>query len=950
MLAPHHSLFLGAFSVQHCSQYSQQHLPQHIQYRYDMEQSRWEKEQDKRQELQQLMYKDKSEQSAVASLLVKQKLRSQILKRKEQAALERTVSNPTRNTPRGYRELAPDPDMPTKPHMVTPAVHHPPCDQRKDTPLRRTASEPLLKVRSKLKKQINPRQNPLQRKTSAPPTVKHRMPDTLDSSPSSSSTPVSGCSSPNDSLLSDSPLTIGLTHEAQRLLLQDGTLAYFMVPCSTALPSISTGLPGQGDRETGSHQRVARVMPQIYLPMERHSAAHQHLQPLFILEPSGPPHTQLVTVRGLSPGPIQYPSSRLEGLAPLGPHRPLGRTRSEPPLPSHHHQQHQLLQQHHNALQLERLKQNTHQLMTKSSEKPHLTQIPSEDMDPEETRSGEGDGYQRSRQSGTSSTESMWDTESNSSRDSQGEHIRKYRPLMNQSFYWEKSRHLQVLTERRRQATHLDPLGVPVVLGPSHRPLGRAKSSPASTSLPPPHPPQPTDTLLSLASTGPETHTKLRFTTGLVYDSQMLKHQCTCGDNSRHPEHAGRIQSIWSRLQERGLRNQCECICSRKASLEELQSVHSEMHVRLYGTNPINRLKLDNRKLAGIFSQRMFVMLPCGGVGVDNDTIWNETHTSTASRLAAGSVTELAFRVAQGELKNGFAVVRPPGHHAAHSTPLGFCFFNSVAIAAKQLQHKLSVSKILIVDWDVHHGNGTQSVFYNDPSVLYISLHRYDNGKFFPGSGDPAEVGAGAGEGFNVNVAWSGGLDPPMGDTEYLAAFRTVVMPIAYEFCPDVVLVSSGFDAVEGHLAPLGGYKVSAKCFGVLTHQLMGLAGGRVVMALEGGHDLTAICDASEACVRALLGTQVEPLSEAVLERRPCPNAVFSLQRVIQAQGEYWRSLREVAHTVDQSYLQAQGHSLRRGSEDHNNTVSALASLSMASLTTNRTHPDELMEGDSDSM
>ncbi|XP_042180709.1 histone deacetylase 7-like isoform X3 [Oncorhynchus tshawytscha] len=893
MLAPHHSLFLGAFSAQD----SQKHLPQHIHYEYDMEQSRQEKEQDKRQELQQLMYKDKSEQSAVASPLVKQKLRSQILKRTEQAALETTASNPTRNTPRSYRELAPDPDMPPKPHMVTPVVHHPPCDQRKDTPLRRTvccphllqdvhhcsctqeseASDPLLKVRSKLKKHINSRQNPLQRKTSTPPTIKPRMPDTLDSSPSSStcSTPVSGCSSPNDSLLSDSPLTTGLTHVAQRLLLQDGTLAHFMVPCSTALPSISTGLPGHGDWETGSYQRVARVLPQVYLPMERHSAAHHHLQPMFILEPSGLLHTQLVTVRGLNPGLIQYPSSRLEGLATLGPHRPLGRTRSEPPL--HSHQQHQLLQQNHNLL-LERLKQNTH---------------------------------------------------------------------LDQSFHWEQSRHLQVLTERHRPVTYLDPLGVPVVLGPSHRPLGRAKSSPTSTSLPPP--PQPTDTPLSLASTGPETPTKLQFTTGLVYDSQMLKHQCTCGDNSRHPEHAGRIQSIWSRLQESGLRNQCECICSRKASLEELQSVHSEKHVLLYGTNLLHRLKLDNRKLAGILSQRMRVMLRCGGVGVDNDTIWNEMHTSTASRLAAGSVTELALRVTQGELKNGFAVVRPPGHHAAHSTPLGFCFFNSVAIAAKQLQHKLGVSKILIVDWDVHHGNGTQSVFYNDPSVLYISLHRYDNGKFFPGSGDPAEVGVGAGEGFNVNVAWTGGLDPPMGDAEYLAAFRTVVMPIAYEFCPDVVLVSSGFDAVEGHLAPLGGYKVSAKCFGFLTRQLMGLAGGRVVMALEGGHELTAICDASEACVRALLGIQ-EPLSEAVLERRPCPNAVLSLQRVIQAQGEYWRSLRVVAHTVDQSYMQAQGHSLRRGSEDHNDTVSALASLSMASLTTNRTQPDELMEGDRDSM
>uniref|UniRef100_A0A4W6CXN9 histone deacetylase n=1 Tax=Lates calcarifer TaxID=8187 RepID=A0A4W6CXN9_LATCA len=407
-----------------------------------------------------------------------------------------------------------------------------------------------------------------------------------------------------------------------------------------------------------------------------------------------------------------------------------------------------------------------------------------------------------------------------------------------------------------------------------HRPLSRTQSSPASTSLTLP------EKTLSLAPQD----------TSLVYDSQMLKHQCTCGDNSSHPEHAGRIQSIWSRLQERGLRGQCESIRGRKATLEELQSVHTERHVLLYGTNPLNRLKLDNRKLAGILSQRMFVMLPCGGVGVDNDTIWNESHTSTASRMAAGSVVELAFRVAKGELKNGFAVVRPPGHHAETSNPMGFCYFNSVAIAAKQLQHKLSVSKILIVDWDVHHGNGTQEVFYSDPSILYISLHRYDDGNFFPGSGSPDEVGALAGEGFNVNIAWTGGLDPPMGDAEYIAAFRSVVMPIAQEFSPDVVLVSAGFDAAEGNPAPLGGYKVSAKCFSFLTRQLMSLAGGRLVLALEGGHDLTAICDASEACVSALLGIQ-DPLPEEVLLQKPNANAVHSLQTVIQIQSEQQKYL-----------------------------------------------------------
>uniref|UniRef100_A0A8C3JH36 Histone deacetylase n=1 Tax=Calidris pygmaea TaxID=425635 RepID=A0A8C3JH36_9CHAR len=245
----------------------------------------------------------------------------------------------------------------------------------------------------------------------------------------------------------------------------------------------------------------------------------------------------------------------------------------------------------------------------------------------------------------------------------------------------------------------------------------------------------------------------------------------------------------------------------------------------------------------------------CGGV--DSDTVWNEMHSSSAVRMAVGCLVELSFKVASGEIKNGFAVIRPPGHHAEESTAMGFCFFNSVAISAKLLQQKLSVGKILIVDWDIHHGNGTQQAFYSDPDVLYISLHRYDDGNFFPGSGAPEEVGSGMGVGYNINIAWTGGVNPPIGDVEYLTAFRTVVMPIANEFSPDVVLVSAGFDAVEGHLSPLGGYSVTAKCFGHLTKQLMMLAGGRVVLALEGGHDLTAICDASEACVSALLGLEV---------------------------------------------------------------------------------------------
>ncbi|KAI5096246.1 histone deacetylase 7, partial [Silurus meridionalis] len=729
---------------------------------------------------------------AVASSVVKKKL-AEVIRNKQKQALERTSSNPLSNTPVAYRELAPDPNI-----LVQPLFSSPPqtlSDGAEDPPLRRATSEPNLKM--KLKKHLHTRKSPLTRKQSAPPTIKPYRPDTLDSSPSSSSTPVSGCSSPNDTLPSENgmvPPAASLAHEVE------GELSSLKLG---RVPLVSSGSP-------------------LLVPL---GVEEQNMvQHVLILEPSGLVHTPLLTVPGLAPVPLHVSAA----------HKPLSRTRSEPlpqsPRAIHTH----LLQQQHNTQLLERLKQQTHlgKLMSKSSEKPRLCQIPSEEMDSEEL----GPSFSNANKSRA---------ESQREAETQEEQLSLQQTLiLNQSRLWETQKQLQQLHRHTAQ------MALPMMLGGMHRPLSRTQSSPASTSHTLP------DKTLPISTATEPSISQPRFTTGLVYDSQMLKHQCTCGDNSSHPEHAGRIQSIWSRLQERGLRTQCESIRGRKATLEELQSVHTERHVLLYGTNPLNRLKLDNRNLTGILSQRMFVMLPCGGVGVDNDTIWNEMHTSTASRTAAGSVTELAFRVAKGELKNGFAVVRPPGHHADPSNAMGFCYFNSVAVAVKQLQQKLNINKILIVDWDVHHGNGTQEIFYSDPTVLYISLHRYDNGNFFPGSGGPEEAGSGAGEGFNVNVAFTGGLDPPMGDAEYLAAFRTVVMPIAQDFSPDMVLVSAGFDAAEGHSAPLGGYRVSAKCFGFLTQQLMKLAGGRVVLALEGGHDLTAICDASESCVSALLGIE----------------------------------------------------------------------------------------------
>ncbi|XP_066469943.1 histone deacetylase 7 isoform X2 [Tiliqua scincoides] len=936
-----HQLFLASLHQQQVEQLTNQHL------RMSMEPPPQESVPGKQeQELRLLLNKDKSKRSAVASMVVKQKLAEVILK-KQQAALERT------NAPvMPYRSLEPmEPEAPVLPSFF-PSISNSSRDSPEHFPLRKTASEPNLKLRYKAKKAGDRRKNPLTRKESAPPSLKRRPTETIDSSPSSSSTPVSGCSSPNDSLVPEHgalPPVPGLAQEtplAQRLRMQESSLAQFALQTTGSLPALTLGLPAtsaastRGDGEHRTLPGLAHKVPvltgahaPVFLPtsLEQHepgSPLSTRLQPVIILEPSLT-HAPLVTVPGLGTVPFHFSQPLLppERLSMPGPHKPLGRTRSEPLPSSPRAVQQQLAYQQHHALFLERLKQQTQlgKRMTKSSEKPRLQQIPSsEDMEAE--AGGDHNDLSQSQVEPSPVGGSTKEAEGSSRLGQpQEEHV-----LPQVQYLWEQQQRLQQQLLRRQLPA--DPPLISAARG-SHRPLTRAQSSPAAApaSL-------PTQDSSSKAIPSPvqEQSSKPCFTTGIVYDSVMLKHQCSCGDNSNHPEHAGRIQSIWSRLQERGLRSQCECLRGRKATLEELQSVHTERHVLLYGTNPLSRLKLDNGKLAGILSQRMFVMLPCGGVGVDSDTIWNELHSSNAARWAAGSVTELAFKVASRQLKNGFAVVRPPGHHADPSTAMGFCFFNSVAIAARQLQQKGKINKILIVDWDVHHGNGTQQVFYRDPNVLYVSLHRHDDGNFFPGSGAASEVGSGAGEGFTVNIAWTGGLDPPMGDPEYLTAFRTVVMPIAHEFSPDVVLVSAGFDAADGHPPPLGGYKVSAKCFGYMTRQLMSLAGGAVVLALEGGHDLTAICDASEACVSALLGNELEPFPEETLQQKPNVNAVRSLEAVIHVQSQYWSSVRRFAPTLDYSFLKAQHHDT-----EEVETVTALASLSVM---TDKRRQDEPME------
>ncbi|XP_027317523.1 histone deacetylase 4 isoform X12 [Anas platyrhynchos] len=792
------------------------HQQELLEHQRKLEQHRQEQELEKQhreQKLQQLKNKEKGKESAVASTEVKMKLQEFVLNKKK-ALAHRNLNHCISSDPRFWygKTQHSSLDQSSPPQSgVSGTYNHPVLgmyDSKDDFPLRKTASEPNLKLRSRLKQKVAERRSsPLLRRKDGPvvTALKKRPLDVTDSA--CNSAPGSGPSSPNNSsnnISAENGITGSVTSIqaetslAHRLVNREGSVTQLPLYTSPSLPNITLGLPATGPSSGGSAQQDAErltiptlqqrisLFPGTHLTpylstttLERDGGtAHNPLLQHMVLLEQPTAQTPLVTDWYLSGLPL-HAQSLVSGervspsIHKLRQHRPLGRTQSAP-LPQNAQALQQLVIQQQHQQFLEKHKQQFQQ------QQLHINKIISKPNEPARQHESHPEETEEELREHQALLEEPYSDRVASQKEAPGlaNMVQvKQEPIESDEEEAEPQQELEsgqrqaeqellfrqqaLLLEQQRihqlrnyQAS-LEAAGMPVSFG-GHRPLSRAQSSPASATFP-----------MSVQ----EPPTKPRFTTGLVYDTLMLKHQCTCGNTNSHPEHAGRIQSIWSRLQETGLRGKCECIRGRKATLEELQTVHSEAHTLLYGTNPLNRQKLDSKKLLGSLTS-MFVRLPCGGVGVDSDTIWNEVHSSGAARLAVGCVIELVFKVATGELKNGFAVVRPPGHHAEESTPMGFCYFNSVAIAAKLLQQRLNVSKILIVDWDVHHGNGTQQAFYNDPNVLYISLHRYDDGNFFPGSGAPDEVGTGAGVGFNVNMAFTGGLDPPMGDTEYLTAFR----------------------------------------------------------------------------------------------------------------------------------------------------------------------------------
>ncbi len=338
--------------------------------------------------------------------------------------------------------------------------------------------------------------------------------------------------------------------------------------------------------------------------------------------------------------------------------------------------------------------------------------------------------------------------------------------------------------------------------------------------------------------------------TGIVFDPRYLDHHMGMG----HPENPKRLEAIARALaREEGL--SLIPIPARQASAADIELIHAHEYVGL---------------VAGT-SGRDFVVL-------DPDTSATAKTYQTAC-LAAGGVLAAADAVMQGEVRNAFAFVRPPGHHAEVNRAMGFCIFNNIAIAAEHLLRRRGLERILIVDWDVHHGNGTQNAFSSRRDVLFFSTHQ---SPFYPGSGRPGECGYGPGEGFTVNVP----LRPGRGDADFLHIYRQILRPIAASFRPDFILVSAGFDIARGDL--LGGMFVSPEGFAALTAELAAMAEslcrGRLLFVLEGGYNEDALASGAISVLGQLCGRDLAP----AFIGKPSDETLEDLSPVIDMQKKYW--------------------------------------------------------------
>ncbi|XP_032588352.1 histone deacetylase 6 isoform X1 [Drosophila mojavensis] len=357
-----------------------------------------------------------------------------------------------------------------------------------------------------------------------------------------------------------------------------------------------------------------------------------------------------------------------------------------------------------------------------------------------------------------------------------------------------------------------------------------------------------------------------------AYDAQMLQHFNL--HDATHPEQPMRIRQIHQMHDDYQLLGRMHQLSARAATTDEVCLAHTRAHVN------------SVRRLLGRSVEELQQM------GAGYNSVYLHPRTFECATLASGSVLQAVDSVLRGQSRSGICNVRPPGHHAEPDQPHGFCIFNNIAIAAQYAIREFGLERILIVDWDVHHGNGTQHIFESNPKVLYMSIHRYEHGAFFPKgpAGNYDMVGKNAGRGFNVNIPWN---KKGMGDLEYALAFQQLILPIAYEFNPQLVLVSAGFDAAIGD--PLGGCKVTPEGYGLFTHWLSALAGGRIIVCLEGGYNVNSISYAMTMCTKTLLGDPV-PTPQFIPAAQRSATVAFqscveTLQLCVEQQHQYWKSL-----------------------------------------------------------
>ena len=349
--------------------------------------------------------------------------------------------------------------------------------------------------------------------------------------------------------------------------------------------------------------------------------------------------------------------------------------------------------------------------------------------------------------------------------------------------------------------------------------------------------------------------------TGIVLDKRFLSHRPAEG----HVENHRRLEAIYQTVDTLETAAPLIHIEPRQATSKEIAWIHHPHYV--------------NNIAATAEQPQVHLTL--------------DTHTSpgsyTAALLAAGGMFEALDHITTGKIENALVLARPPGHHAEHSRAMGFCLFNTIALGARFAQEELGLERVLIVDWDVHHGNGTQHAFEADKSVLFFSLHQFP---MFPGTGIFTETGRGPGEGYTINIP----LPKGYGDGEYLAILQLILQPIAIAFKPDLILVSAGFDTHRSD--PLGGMRMTANGFAGMTRLLLDLAktscNGRIALCLEGGYHLKALQRSIKRVLLELTGTTRSDIDEMIDRANPA-KIDYAVKRCAHVHQSYWSCLRSAA-------------------------------------------------------